>query len=68
VDGRTCQRYTFGDATGVSGIGYELLLDEHDLPCRLVQSAGGYVNVTTYVFNIPNLVLTPPSIATPVAP
>jgi hypothetical protein len=68
IDGRTCQRYTFGDATGDSGIGYELLLDEDDLPCRLVQSAGGYVNVTTYAFNVPGLVLVAPSIATPAAP
>jgi hypothetical protein len=65
VEGRTCRRYTFGTAD--EGIAYELALDERNLPCRLVQSGGGYSNVTTYAFDVPGLVLAAPAIATPPA-
>jgi len=68
IDGRACQRFTFGDATGEAGIAYEILIDDKDLPCRLVQSAGGVSNVTTYTFNVEGLVLAAPGNATPSAP
>ncbi len=64
VDGRTCQGFTFGDAAGIT---YELTIDEHNLPCRLIQTAGGYASVTAYAFNVPDLTLTAPEIATPAA-
>jgi hypothetical protein len=67
VDGRTCQGFTFGDsAGGEEGISYELTLDEQNLPCRLIQTAGGYASVTAYAFNVPDLTLTAPDIGTPV--
>jgi hypothetical protein len=64
VGGRVCAVYTF--ASG--GISYELAIDDNDLPCRLVMSASGAVNVTLYEFNVPGLVLSAPELATPPAP
>lgn len=61
---RTCTTYGFGDQSG-EGIRYELALDDANLPCQLLQIAGGYVNVTTYAFNLPDAVIVAPSIATP---
>jgi hypothetical protein len=64
IGGRTCRVYTFGDAGGIS---YELSIDENDLPCRLVQRAGGHANVTLYEFNAPDLAISAPEVATPSA-
>jgi len=68
VAGRTCTNYTFVDTTS-SGekIDYALSLDDHDLPCSLVQSAGGFANTTIYEFNNPGIVITAPAGATPVS-
>ena len=61
---RVCTVFTFGSG----GITFELAIDGHDLPCRLVMTASGVANVTLYEFNVPGLVLTAPDLATPPAP
>jgi hypothetical protein len=65
IEGRTCALYTFGST---SGIRYELAIDGDHLPCRLVESASGYANVTIYAYNVPDLSIAVPDVATPTAP
>ncbi len=63
IAGRACDVLTFGDPLGIS---YELALDPANLPCRFVQSSGGHSSVTLYEFNPPDLVITAPTVATPI--
>jgi hypothetical protein len=65
IGGRLCRTWRFGD---VNGIQQELAVDEAGLPCRLVQRAGTYANVTTYQVNLPSATITPPAVASPTAP
>lgn len=68
VGGRSCKVFTFVDTTtNGSKIDYALSLDAQDLPCSLVQSAGGFENVTIYTFNDPTIVISVPAGATPVS-
>lgn len=68
VGGHACDAFTFVDTTSNgSKIDYALSLDDRNLPCSLVQSAGGYENITVYEFNTPNLVIAAPKTATPVS-
>jgi hypothetical protein len=68
IEGRNCSRFTFGAANSAEGIAYELAVDEGGLPCRLVQSGGGYANVTIWAFAIDGLTIEAPLVATPPAP
>lgn len=66
--GRTCSIFTFVDTTtNGSKIDYALSLDDKNLPCSLVQSAGGFENITIYTFNDPKVVISVPEGATPVS-
>ncbi len=65
IDGRSCQTWTFGDPNGIQ---QELALDDNNLPCRLIQRAGDFSNVTIYSFNAAGLSINVPNIATPEAP
>ena len=65
VGGRTCQTWTFGDQNGIQ---QELALDENNLPCRLIQRAGDFSNVTMYEFGPAGLTIVVPEVATPTAP
>jgi len=68
VAGRTCTVYTFVDATELGDrIEYELALDEHDLPCQIVQRAGGFQNSSVFEVNVPDLKITAPDEPTPVS-
>lgn len=62
VNGRHCNVWLFGTAEGIT---QELAIDEQSLPCRLVQRAGGYTNVTLYEPNPTELKIVAPEIATP---
>lgn len=64
IDGRTCQTWTFGL---LDGIQQELSLDESGLPCRLIQRAGDFANVTLYAINPAGLTIETPPVATPPA-
>jgi len=65
VGGRPCNAFTFVDTTANgSKIDYALSLDDTNLPCSLVQSAGSYENFTIYEFNNPNIRITAPETAT----
>jgi hypothetical protein len=64
IGDRTCQTYTFGNASG-NAVQYELAIDANDLPCRLLQRSGDVANITVYEFNIPGITITAPTIATP---
>jgi len=63
IGGRTCQVFTFGDPAGVM---HELAIGADGRPCRLVQRAGGVSNVTLYEFDVPDLTIAAPEVATPV--
>lgn len=68
VEGRSCTLYSFGDPGGEGDeIRYEVALDEHDLPCQVVQRAGGYQNSSVYEFNGDDITITAPDAGTPVA-
>lgn len=58
---RTCDVYTFRDGAGESGIAYTLAIDTTNLPCFLIQSGGGYANITTWTFNDPGIVIAAPA-------
>lgn len=64
IDGRTCQTWTFGTADGIQ---QELALDSSGLPCRLIQRAGDFTNVTLYSINPAGLTIEIPPVATPTA-
>lgn len=68
VGERTCTLYSFGDP-GNEGdeIRYEVALDENDLPCQVVQRAGGYQNSSVYETNQDTITITAPDSGTPVA-
>ena len=68
VGERTCTLYTFGD-TGGGGdaIRYELALDENDLPCQVVQRAGGFQNSSVYEINTDGIQILAPDAGTPVS-
>lgn len=68
VGGRTCTLYTFGDPDGDgSEIRYEVALDENDLPCQVVQRAGGYQNSSVYEINTDEIEIVAPDAGTPVS-
>ncbi len=68
VAGRVCTVYTFADATQAGDrVDYELALDEHDLPCQLVQRAGGFQNSSVFEINVPDLRIIAPDTPTPVS-
>jgi hypothetical protein len=68
VGGRTCTVYTFLDATELGDrIEYELALDDNDLPCQLVQRAGGFQNSSVFEINVPDLKIIAPDAPTPVS-
>jgi hypothetical protein len=68
VGGRTCTVYTFTDATQAGDrVDYELALDENDLPCQLVQRAGGFQNSSVFEINVPDLRIMAPDTPTPVS-
>ncbi|HVL25444.1 MAG TPA: hypothetical protein VM450_15250 [Thermomicrobiales bacterium] len=68
VGGRICRVYSFIDATDMGDrVEYELALDEHDLPCQLVQRAGGFQNSSVFEVNVPGLTIVAPDAPTPVS-
>lgn len=68
VGDRTCTLYTFGDPDNEGDeIRYEVALDENDLPCQVVQRAGGYQNSSVYEFNTDEIRIVAPDAGTPVA-
>lgn len=68
VGDRSCTLYTFGDP-GDEGdeIRYEVALDANDLPCQVVQRAGGYQNSSVYEINTDAIQVVAPDAGTPVA-
>ncbi|HWV23391.1 MAG TPA: hypothetical protein VNZ58_04305 [Thermomicrobiales bacterium] len=67
VGGRTCTVYTFTDSTQLGDrIDYELALDDNDLPCQIVQRAGGFQNSSVYEINQPDIQIIAPDAPTPV--
>lgn len=68
VGGRTCTLYTFVDSTQLGDrIVYELALDDNNLPCQLVQRAGGFQNSSVYEINEPDIQIIAPDASTPVS-
>lgn len=68
VGGRSCTLFTFVDTTQLGErIDYELALDENDLPCQLVQRAGGFQNSSVYELNNPDIRIIAPDDSTPVS-
>ena len=66
--GRACAAYTFADVSPNGGkIDYTLSIDANDMICSLTETAGTVENVTTFTFNVPELRITAPEVATPVA-
>ncbi|MCA9833398.1 MAG: hypothetical protein KC435_05590 [Thermomicrobiales bacterium] len=70
VGDRTCHLYTFGDEEGTGDeIRYEISVDSDGLPCQVVQSAGDYQVITTYLFDLDVNIAAPlegtPAAATP---
>lgn len=66
--GRSCTLYTFVDSTQLGDrIDYELALDDNDLPCQLVQRAGGFQNSSVYEVNDPDIQIVAPDAPTPVS-
>lgn len=66
--GRACTAWTFADVTPNGGkIDYTLAIDGRDMICSLTETAGTVENVTVFTFNVPDLRITPPEVATPVA-
>lgn len=65
--GRVCTLYTFVHTTQLGErIDYELALDMDDLPCQLVQRAGGFQNSNVYEINEPDIRILAPDAPTPV--
>ncbi len=64
VAGRSCQVFTFAPGDAVT---YQLSVDMQGLPCSLVVTGGGQSTITTYEFNIPDLAIAAPVVATPPA-
>lgn len=65
--GRTCTLYTFADTTQLGErIDYELALDADNLPCQLVQRAGGFQNSSVYEVNNTDIRIVAPDAPTPV--
>jgi len=64
VSGRSCQVFTFG---GGGTLDYQLTIDAQGLPCSVTLSGGGRSTITIYEFNVPGLVISAPSVATPSA-
>lgn len=63
--GRECTVYTFVDSTQLGErIDFELALDENDLPCQIVQRAGGFQNSTVYEISVPGLEILAPDTPT----
>lgn len=58
---RTCDIYTFQDRTDGTGIIYTLAIDAQDLPCYLLQSGGGYANITAWTFDDPAITIVAPA-------
>jgi hypothetical protein len=68
VGDRTCTLYTFGDPNGEGdAIRYEIALDDHDLPCQVVQRAGGFQNSSVYEINTAEIKIVAPDAGTPVS-
>jgi len=68
VGDRSCTLYTFVDTTQLGErIDYELALDESNLPCQLVQRAGGFQNSNVYEINNPDIRIIAPDAPTPVS-
>ena len=68
VGGRACTLYTFADTTDTGvRVDYELALDAENLPCQLVQRAGGFQNSSVYEVNVPDLTIVAPDAPTPVS-
>ena len=68
VGGRSCTLYTFVDTTQLGErIDYELALDENNLPCQLVQRAGGFQNSSVYEINKPDIQIIAPDAPKPVS-
>lgn len=68
VGDRTCTLYTFGDANGDGdAIRYEIALDDNDLPCQVVQRAGGFQNSSVYEINTDEIEIEAPDAGTPVS-
>jgi hypothetical protein len=68
VNGRSCTLYTFGDPNGDGNqIRYEIALDENDLPCQVVQRAGGFQNSSVYEINSDGIEIVAPDAGTPVS-
>lgn len=65
--GRACTLYTFADTTQLGErIHYELALDADNLPCQLVQRAGGFQNSSVYEINNADIRIIAPDAPTPV--
>jgi hypothetical protein len=68
VGDRACTLYTFGDPRGEGAeIRYEVALDENDLPCQVIQRAGGFQNSSVYEINEDDIQVAAPDGGTPVA-
>ncbi len=68
VQGRECNVFTFVDSTDTgTKITYALSIDAQNLPCSLVQTAGGYMDTTLYSFNVSGLAIAAPAVSTPVS-
>lgn len=68
VGGRTCTLYTFGDPDDEGdAIRYEIALDANDLPCQVVQRAGGFQNSSVYEVNTDGIEIVAPDDGTPVS-
>lgn len=66
--GRSCTLYTFFDSTQLGDrIEYELAIDDNDLPCQVVQRAGGFQNSSVYEINEPDIEIIAPDAPTPVS-
>lgn len=66
--GRACTAYTFADVSPNGGkIDYTLAIDANGMICSLTEVAGTVENVTVFTFNLPDLRITAPNVATPVA-
>jgi len=65
IDGRTCNTWQFGSADGIQ---QELAVDDQGLPCRLIQRAGEFANITLYEVNPDNAAIVTPAVASPIAP
>lgn len=68
VGDRSCALYSFGDPGGEGDeIRYEVALDENDLPCQVVQRAGGFQNSSVYEIDTEEIDIVAPDAGTPVS-